>query len=95
MKDSFPTFSLILFFMAGAAFGQGERLQAIKKVYLSVGEEETWEMLKGFDVLRHAFRDQGFDRARLKAQIIPESAHVGAMPTALYNGLRFLFPNSQ
>jgi predicted alpha/beta superfamily hydrolase len=70
-----------------------ERLQMIEKVYLSVGEEESWEMLKGFDLLRAAFREKGFKDSRAKTEIINANGHVGAMPIALYNGFRFLFSN--
>ncbi len=70
-----------------------ERLKGIGSVHLSVGEEESWEMLKGFDVLRTGFRHKGFEGSRIKTEIISQSAHVGAMPTALYKGLRFLFRN--
>jgi predicted alpha/beta superfamily hydrolase len=68
-----------------------ERLRSIKKIYLSVGEEESWEMLKGFGLLRGAFQHKGFTDPRIKAEIIPDAGHVGAMPIALYNGIRFLF----
>ncbi|MFH1312701.1 MAG: alpha/beta hydrolase-fold protein [Candidatus Eisenbacteria bacterium] len=68
-----------------------DRLETIKKVYLSVGEEESWEMLKGFGILRSAFHEKGFEDSRVKAEIIDSAGHVGAMPIALHNGLRFLF----
>jgi predicted alpha/beta superfamily hydrolase len=70
-----------------------DSLQALKRVYLSTGEEESWEMLKGFGMLRSAFQEKGFEGTRMKAEIIRESGHVGAMPIALYNGFRFLFPD--
>lgn len=66
----------------------------IKQVYLSVGEEESWEMLKGFGILRAAFREKGFEDSRMKAEIINANGHVGAMPIALYDGFRFLFRNN-
>ena len=47
-----------------------DRLRAIKRVYLSVGEEESWEMLKGFDILRSALREKGFTDSRAKMEII-------------------------
>ena len=65
--------------------------QAVQKVYLSVGEEESWEMLKGFGQLRDALKGKGIEGPRLKTEIIPQAGHVGAMPISLYNGLRFLF----
>jgi hypothetical protein len=34
---------------------------------------------------------KGLDDSRLKADIIDSTGHVGAMPTALYNGIRFVF----
>jgi predicted alpha/beta superfamily hydrolase len=64
---------------------------SIGRVYLSVGEEESWEMLKGFGALRSALKEKGIEGERLKAEIIPEAGHVGAMPIALYNGVRFLY----
>ncbi len=66
-------------------------LEAVRRIYLSVGEEESWEMLRGFGALRDALREKGFGGPRLKAEVIREAAHVGAMPIALYNGIRFLF----
>lgn len=71
-----------------------ERLQTIKKVYLSVGEEESWEMMKGFCMLRDTFKEKGFEESKIKTEIIAASGHVGAMPIALYNGIRFLFRNN-
>ena len=68
-----------------------ERLAVIGRVYLSVGEEESWEMLKSYDILRSAFQQTGFEAPRLKVEIIPDAGHVGAMPISLYNGFRFLF----
>jgi predicted alpha/beta superfamily hydrolase len=70
-----------------------DSLATAKKVYVSVGEQESWEMLKSFDILRSALKHKGFEDARLKTEIIASSGHVGAMPISLYNGLRFLFPN--
>jgi predicted alpha/beta superfamily hydrolase len=67
-----------------------ERLRSVTKIYLSVGEEESWEMLKGYGLLRDAFREKGLSGSRIKAEIIPDAGHVGAMPISLYNGLRFL-----
>lgn len=68
-------------------------LRPVKKVYVSAGEEESWEMLKSFAMLRAALRQQEFSDSRLKTEIIGASGHVGAMPVSLYNGLRFLFKN--
>jgi len=67
-----------------------QRLDLIRRVYLSVGEEESWEMLRGFCSLRDALRQKGVTDSRLKAEIIGQAGHVGAMPIALYNGLRYL-----
>lgn len=67
-----------------------ERLQGIRKAYVSVGEEESWEMLKGFGMVRAAFLEKDVAGAKLKAEVINASGHVGAMPIALYNGLRFV-----
>lgn len=66
-------------------------LESIKKIYLSVGEEESWEMLKGYGMLRDALETKGFTRPRAKMEIISEAGHVGAMPISLANGIRFLF----
>jgi len=68
-----------------------ERLESIERIYLSVGDEESWEMLKGFGIFRDALRAKGLGESRAKTEIIEEVGHVGAMPIALYNGLRFLF----
>jgi predicted alpha/beta superfamily hydrolase len=70
-----------------------ERLAAIERLYLSVGEEESSEMLQGYGILRDALLANGFDGARAKMEIIDDAGHVGAMPISLYNGLRFLFSN--
>jgi len=67
------------------------RLQSVRRVYLSVGENESWEMLKGFAMLRDALKGRGLGDSRLKAEVIGSAGHVGAMPTALYNGIRFVF----
>ena len=66
-------------------------LEGVRRVYVSVGEEESWEMLRGFGALRDTLREKGLDGSRLKAETIREAAHVGAMPIALYNGIRFLY----
>jgi predicted alpha/beta superfamily hydrolase len=66
-------------------------LESVKRIYLSVGDQESWEMLKGFGILRDALKEKGFEGPRAKAEIIRDAGHVGAMPIALYNGLRFLF----
>ncbi len=42
-------------------------------------------------MLRDALRGKGLDDSRLQAEVIGSSGHVGAMPTALYNGVRFVF----
>lgn len=67
------------------------RLETVRRVYLSVGEDESWEMLKGYGLLRDALARNGLEAPRAKAEIIAEAGHVGAMPISLYNGLRFLF----
>jgi len=66
-------------------------LESVKRIYLSVGDEESWEMFKGFGILRDALKEKGLEGPRAKAEIIRDAGHVGAMPIALYNGLRFLF----
>lgn len=68
-----------------------DQLQTIKRVYVSVGEEESWEMLKSFDLLRAALHRKGFEDPRMKTEIIDAAGHVGALPISLYNGCRFLF----
>jgi predicted alpha/beta superfamily hydrolase len=68
-----------------------KHLESIRGVYLSVGEEESWQMLKGFGILKDALSSRDFKGSRAKIEIIKEAGHVGAMPIALYNGLRFLF----
>lgn len=70
-----------------------DQLSSIKKIYLSVGEEESWEMLKSYALLRSIFLKQSLSDKHLKMEIIPNSGHVGAMPISLYNGVRFLFRN--
>ena len=70
-----------------------DRLTKVERVYLSVGEDESWEMLKGFGMLRDALQAKGLKEPSLRAETIEASGHVGAMPIALYNGLRFLFRN--
>jgi predicted alpha/beta superfamily hydrolase len=68
-----------------------QRLESVTRIYLSVGEDESWEMLKGYGILRDALLAKGLKCPRAKLEIIGEAGHVGAMPIALYNGLRFLF----
>ncbi len=70
-----------------------DSLRMVKKIYLSTGEEESWEMLKGFAMLRFALQEKGFESSRVKTEIIKANGHVGAMPIALYNGFRHLFPH--
>lgn len=67
-----------------------KRLESIERIYLSVGSDESWEMLTGYGILRDALREKGFGGSRAKTEIIEDAGHVGAMPIALYNGLRFL-----
>jgi len=67
-------------------------LRALKGVYVSVGDEESWEMMRSYAILRTAARRKGVDPLRIKSEIIPSAGHVGAMPISLYNGLRFLLP---
>ena len=68
-----------------------QRLEAVRRLYLSVGEDESWEMLKGYGLVRDALARAGLDAPRAKTEIIADAGHVGAMPISLYNGLRFLF----
>ncbi|HQF88223.1 MAG TPA: alpha/beta hydrolase-fold protein [Acidobacteriota bacterium] len=68
-----------------------EKLRGVRGVYLSVGDAESWEMLKGYGLLRDALMKRDLREPQLKAEIIPDSGHVGGMPISLYNGLRFLF----
>ncbi|MBP7864880.1 MAG: alpha/beta hydrolase [Acidobacteria bacterium] len=82
----FNGFELVTAFHDAPAKG----LEPVRWIYLSVGEEESWEMLRGFGALRDALREKGFEGPRMKAEIIREAGHVGAMPIALYNGIRFL-----
>ena len=63
----------------------------IRRLYLSVGEEESWEMLKGYGLVRDALARGGLDGPRLKTEVIADAGHVGGMPISLYNGLRFLY----
>ncbi len=73
--------------------GPADRLAAIEKVYVSVGEEESWEMLKSFDLMRSALTRTAGGGPEIKAEIIDAAGHVGAMPISLYNGFRFIFQN--
>ena len=50
-------------------------------------------MLKGFGMVRGELLDKRSADTRVKAEIINASGHVGAMPIALYNGVRFPFGN--
>ena len=68
-----------------------DQFSMIRKIYVSVGDQESWEMLKSYDLLRSALQEKGFESMRLKLEIIDSSGHVGAMPISLYNGLRFIF----
>jgi predicted alpha/beta superfamily hydrolase len=68
-----------------------DQLGAIQRAYVSVGEEESWEMLKSFDILRSALHRNGLEDTRMRAEIIDAAGHVGAMPISLYNGFRFIF----
>jgi uncharacterized protein len=68
-----------------------DKFDMIKKIYLSVGDEESWEMLKSYDLLRSALHKLDIEQWKLKFEIIGSSGHVGAMPISLYNGLRFIF----
>ncbi|MBU1636196.1 hypothetical protein KKC97_00840 [bacterium] len=69
------------------------KFDEIERVYVSVGEDESWEMLKSYDLLRSALNGLEIEDSKLKFEIISSSGHVGAMPISLYNGLRFLFGN--
>ena len=68
-----------------------KRLEAVRRLYLSVGEDESWEMLKGYGLVRDGLARAGLHAPRAKMEIIAEAGHVGGMPISLYNGLRFLF----
>lgn len=57
-----------------------DRFDSISRIYLSVGEEESWEMLKGFGMLRDTLSAKGLKGPRMKADVILEAGHVGAMP---------------
>jgi predicted alpha/beta superfamily hydrolase len=72
-----------------------ERLESVRRIYMSVGAEESWEMLKGFGILRDALQEDGFKEPRARMEIIADAGHVGALPIAMYNGLRFLFRREQ
>ncbi|MGD8395516.1 MAG: alpha/beta hydrolase-fold protein [Candidatus Eiseniibacteriota bacterium] len=79
------------FTLAGELAGMpAARLESVDRIYLSVGEKESWEMLRGFGMLRNALEARGMEPSRLRAEIIEGAGHVGAMPIALYNGIRFL-----
>lgn len=69
-----------------------DSLTTLKRIYVSVGEEESWEMLKSFAILRSAFKQKGLEESRVRTEIIDSAGHVGAMPISLCNGFRFLFP---
>ena len=66
-------------------------LSMVQRVYVSVGEDESWEMLKSFGLLRSALGREGAEGLKIKTEIIESSGHVGAMPISLYNGIRFVF----
>ena len=66
--------------------------RALKGIYVSVGDEESWEMLRSYGILRTALKRRGVGSPRARTEIIASAGHVGAMPISLYNGLRFLLP---
>ena len=68
-----------------------EKIGEVRGIYLSIGDAESWEMLKGYGLLRDALMKRDIREPRLKTEIIADSGHVGGMPISLYNGLRFLF----
>lgn len=73
-----------------ADFSAEDPLQA-GRVYVSVGEEESWDMLRSYDSVRSALAKAGVESLEYKAEIIDAAGHVGAMPISLYNGFRFVF----
>lgn len=60
-----------------------DALRDIKKAYVNVGEDESWEMFKSFAILRSVLHREGLDDLEIRTEIVAGAGHVGAMPISL------------
>jgi predicted alpha/beta superfamily hydrolase len=68
-----------------------EKLNSVKSIFISVGEEELGDDLKGFADLRDFILAVDLAYLNFESTIIYGEGHVSAIPQTLIKGLKFLY----
>jgi predicted alpha/beta superfamily hydrolase len=68
-----------------------EELAGIKSIYISVGEREDSNMLKGFADLRDCFKEKNIPLLDMHSQLILDEGHRSAVMPAYYKAFKYLY----
>ena len=68
-----------------------DKFSSIKSIFISVGEEESGDYLKGFADLRDLILKMKLPNLKLKSIIIEGEGHLLASSTAMVKGLKFMY----
>jgi predicted alpha/beta superfamily hydrolase len=68
-----------------------EKLKSVKSIFISVGEKEKGDDLKGFADLRDLIIKMDLPNLRLSSIVIEDEDHLSAITSTLAKGLRFLY----
>lgn len=64
---------------------------AVEAIFVSVGEEEPGDYLKGFADLRDIMQEKGVPGLRIESYIVPGEGHLLASTPAIIKGIKFLY----
>ncbi len=68
-----------------------EELKSIKSIYITVGEKESGNMLKGFADLRDCLEKKNIPSLDMNSQIIYDENHTSAAMPAYYKAFKYLY----
>ena len=68
-----------------------DKLSSVKSIFISVGEEESGDYLKGFADFRDIILKMNLPDIRLKSIIVEGEGHLLASSTAMVKGLKFMY----
>lgn len=68
-----------------------DRFSNIKGIFMSVGEKETGNQLKGFTDLRDCLEKKNIPLLQIRSYIVPEEDHRSAILTAYFKAFKYLY----
>ena len=94
-KDLPPVFQAIYGRIPNTIYGTRDmspaELKDIRSIYISVGEKESGNMLKGFADLRDCLKEKNIPSLDMHTQLILDEGHRSAALPAYYMAFKYLY----